>query len=505
MCSTEFVAEWFANPKWWFNASSVDDEYICKKYKHLLDNPIHEKNENTLTDVLIHDQLARHVSRCLFEGAEDRKSLIQRHLQVAIATTLKSVEKPAHFSWQEWTFLMLPYRHAHNMTMIANIIQYVWEVLEGLPDADSKILKRFLKATYMHINDKAYGIEFYENDIPNKINIKNPFTNIQVSKDRFLISLSGGVDSMVCSSIFNDNRCIGAVFINYNNRPESPQELVFVKDWCTKIGLPLWVKTVVEINRPLCMKHHLRELYEVYTKQVRFACYKAAWDWFPSPPNVALQYVPYTPVVVMGHHQGDQIENCFTNILVGTKMNDLLGMDGERLVDGVSLVRPLLPIDKKRIMEFADSHNIPHLPDSTVIWCARGKIRDNVLPGIDKWCGIDTMAAALVKHAQMCCESQALIGMFAQTFKDKMLNRVPSTLCTIPESHMFFRKLFELYKLYPSNKALDELVHVIKRLKKINWDSLSCRDPKKHRRIELMKNVKIEITKTDAGILMSVI
>jgi tRNA(Ile)-lysidine synthetase-like protein len=501
-----FETDWLSHPKWWFDATPADDAYLTSTYGHLLETSSNTSNTLLVAKVLVHDQLARHVARhlCL-------PHLVNKHLQLALEALdehkLDMVAKQDPYSWVQWTFLMLPYRHANMTSKIFEAVAVAWEALDcgEVADNDTKHLKRWIKATYQRLKEKTYGIEVFQNAVGSTRKpfvFKSPVSvldrfRVDNNGARFLVSLSGGVDSMVCASYMCDwPECVGAVFINYNNRTECPEEFTFVKEWCVKLGLVLYAKTIKEINRPRCMRHNLRELYETYTKSVRFACYKHAWHAGEAGDTKGCNG---TPNVIMGHHKGDQVENCLTNILSGSKFNDLLGMDDRREVDGVSLVRPLLPIDKAEIVAIAEQNGIPHLPDSTVSWCSRGKIRDNVLPGIEAWCGVDALSAALVKHSATCREMSGMVSVFARQFK-KLAASVGVPIEDVSESSTFYRKMFEVEGLYPSNAAIASLV---KRLTFIKGRWAQIEVNKKHK-IEVMKQRQVIVYK-DIGCMMHLI
>lgn len=69
-----------------------------------------------------------------------------------------------------------------------------------------------------------------------------------------LVSLSGGVDSMVLAHVLlklqpRHGRAVCAVHIDYANRAESGAEADFLRRWCTARGVALRVRTVSE---PTC-------------------------------------------------------------------------------------------------------------------------------------------------------------------------------------------------------------------------------------------------------------
>ena len=77
----------------------------------------------------------------------------------------------------------------------------------------------------------------------------------------YLISLSGGVDSMVLMTIlhyFNIN--VVAVHINYNNRLDSVKEQDFLEVWCHHNNIKLHVKSIDTVKRNENYEHKTRFL-----------------------------------------------------------------------------------------------------------------------------------------------------------------------------------------------------------------------------------------------------
>ena len=68
--------------------------------------------------------------------------------------------------------------------------------------------------------------------------------------DKFIISLSGGVDSMVLISIIHYlGYIVIGVHINYNNRSETKEEEEFLDFWCNFNSITLYKKSINEIKR----------------------------------------------------------------------------------------------------------------------------------------------------------------------------------------------------------------------------------------------------------------
>ena len=219
--------------------------------------------------------------------------------------------------------------------------------------------------------DSSHNLENIE-DLKPKHKLYKCFHDIlsQIKSDKIIISLSGGVDSMVCSFILyhyckHNNKELIAIHIDYGNRDTCKIEVEFVKRWCLLLNIKLYVRHIEYLRRD---RSHDRDIYEEVTRQIRFQMYKR----FNCP-------------VVLGHNRDDCEENIFTNIRKARNLDCLKGMKKIGEESGVTTLRPLLDIPKSEIYEFASYFEIPHLYDSTPDWSDRGKMRNELIPFLNKF------------------------------------------------------------------------------------------------------------------------
>jgi tRNA(Ile)-lysidine synthase TilS/MesJ len=250
-----------------------------------------------------------------------------------------------------------------------------------------------------------------------------------------VVSLSGGVDSMVCAYLL---WALGVPFValhvNYSNRASEicAMEEFLVQYYCALLDVPLRVVRTDEISRPKCMEYGLREVYEEYTRVRRFNGYLsfADLDELPDIDDVANPSVAVR--VVLGHNQNDTIENILTNLAGQSHYENLRGMlpvscqthrDRE-----IQFLRPLLGISKRDIYSFANEHRIPYLVDSTPKWSQRGKIRDIVRPALESWNPemLGALQSLSDRLADMSATLDSLIKpQLTNEFAD--INQVPKT------------------------------------------------------------------------------
>lgn len=196
-----------------------------------------------------------------------------------------------------------------------------------------------------------------------------------IYKNGAIVSLSGGVDSMVILACLIHLRKkqsnpfpIYAAHINHNLREESNDEVKFLIKYCKVMDINLYI-TNVNIND--CS----RSEYEESTRNMRFNTYKRIMEEHYMKHNIIGVFV--------GHHMDDIVENIFTNSMKGGNILDLEVMKPISMIHDVNLFRPFLSFKKDIIYDFAHTYNVPYFKDTTPEWSKRGKMRNEIFPLLD--------------------------------------------------------------------------------------------------------------------------
>jgi len=223
------------------------------------------------------------------------------------------------------------------------------DVLEYLPDNSKQVIK-----------NNPY-------DITKNI-VKEIHTYCKNKKTTtFVVSLSGGVDSMVIASIihFLGYKTI-CIHINYNNREESQKESEFVIKWLELNNIQYIFQDIQHLKRGSINRNY----YEEQTKKIRFDLYKKIFADYPESKNT----------VMLGHHKDDVIENVFNNVCRGRNILDLPVMAMENEINGVIIARPMINLFKQEVFNFAHEYNIPYFKNTTPDWSMRGIFRYQIYP-----------------------------------------------------------------------------------------------------------------------------
>jgi tRNA(Ile)-lysidine synthetase-like protein len=462
--------EWFAHPEWWFNSSPNIDAYLTTKYEYLLDQ---ETFTSPVEMILVYDQLPRHIFR-----NQQASHIISFFLQKALKVT---VDLDA-LSNDEFCFALLPQRHTNDPQMIYNVMLLTWQ---RIFKNQSSTLTRFLRATYLkcphvgatHVTQSTLSfnqkILFNNPQQPPKVpcySFLPAFSNS--SNKQVVVSLSGGVDSMVSCWVLSQYYKVKAIHINYNNRQTSNDEEEFVKHWCWQNNIELYTRKIHEIQREPCMKYGLRDTYESYTRNIRYHCYKQFGT---------------NAIVVLGHNKDDILENIFTNIAHKTKYENLNGMVEFSCQDNITFWRPLLQKTKREITIFANQHNIPYLPNSTPEWSQRGQIRASIVPTLNKWNPNFTDSMYFLSHIMNDLYSS--LDVLVNSIHEKAIVTTNSitVICDILHtSPVFWRTFFTKFQMTPSMKSIKNMNDRI-----FTWDYNNI----SKLRINLQKDVEVTISK----------
>ena len=188
--------------------------------------------------------------------------------------------------------------------------------------------------------------------------------DLATADTRILLTVSGGVDSMVLLSLCL--RCgfqIGVAHCNFQLRgAESDADEALVEREAKRAGVPYYCRrfdTLAEMERT-------GESMEMAARRLRYA-------WFEE-----LRRAEGYDVIAVAHHVDDSIETFFINLLRGTGLRGLTGISAHF----GRIIRPLMFASRKEIAEYAAANGIPFCEDSSnrSTKYLRNKVRLGVIP-----------------------------------------------------------------------------------------------------------------------------
>ena len=188
--------------------------------------------------------------------------------------------------------------------------------------------------------------------------------NIFKKDETIVLALSGGVDSMVLFDILLNidlNLNIVLAHVNHNKREES--------------------KTEYEMLKKLAKTHNISfEGYEVKindnsnfhddSRNQRYAFFKV----------VAQKHK--ASKIVVAHHLDDQVETIIMRLIRGTSFSGYAGIPSIRKDRNISIIRPLLKVSKKDILDYSRDHQIVYYEDlsNNEDFYTRNRYRNKIIP-----------------------------------------------------------------------------------------------------------------------------
>ena len=182
---------------------------------------------------------------------------------------------------------------------------------------------------------------------------------------KVLLAVSGGIDSMYMAERAPElfpGASFAVCHCNFGLRgDESDGDEAFVRDWCARKGMPLFVKSF-----PTADFARQNDL------SIEMAARELRYSWFGE-----LCSSKGFDCVAVAHNADDNAETFFLNLLRGTGTRGLRGMG-----DRDFIVRPLLGISRTEIRSWMEERGLAWREDSTNASPAykRNRLRGEVIP-----------------------------------------------------------------------------------------------------------------------------
>ena len=194
------------------------------------------------------------------------------------------------------------------------------------------------------------------------------------SSARFLLAVSGGMDSMCLLDLFSQvvpSSNFAVAHCNFSLRgQESDGDQTLVEERAQELGVKIFVK---------------RFDTEVYAREMGISIEMAArdlrYEWFGQ-----LCKEHGFDAVAVAHNANDNAETLVLNLLRGTGLNGLHGILAVQERTGCVVVRPMLEMTRKQIEGYVMAHRVPYRNDSSNFESdyKRNRIRNEVFPIFEK-------------------------------------------------------------------------------------------------------------------------
>lgn len=196
-------------------------------------------------------------------------------------------------------------------------------------------------------------------------------------KETALLAVSGGIDSMCLASLFLNSsagRRFAVAHCNFHLRGEdSDSDEALVAAWCGRNGV-----------RYHKADFDTEQYASSHNVSIEMAARELRYDWFASLCKDNGYYG-----VAVAHNANDKAETLILNLLRGTGLRGITGMQVETVVpvtrdelSGVRLLRPMLSFSRKQIEGYVAANSLEYHDDRTNAETVykRNRIRHLVFP-----------------------------------------------------------------------------------------------------------------------------
>lgn len=163
---------------------------------------------------------------------------------------------------------------------------------------------------------------------------------ISVQAGRYVVAVSGGVDSMVLLDLLRQKPDLELTVAHFDHgiRPDSQKDRELVQELATRYGLPF-----------VCAQGKLGPgTSEAAAREARYEFLER------------VQAEQGAAAIITGHHQDDLLETAILNLLRGTGRKGLAALRSRP-----SVLRPMLHLTKEQIFAYAHAHQLQWHEDST--------------------------------------------------------------------------------------------------------------------------------------------
>lgn len=209
----------------------------------------------------------------------------------------------------------------------------------------------------------------------NKIlNTINKYNLIQKG-DKIVIGVSGGPDSMcLLDSLYCLKEKLGieifVAHINHMIREEADEETEYVKEYCKNKNIKCYVK-----------KADVEKLAKEQKLGTEEMGRKIRYEFF----NEVAQKENANKIAT-AHNLNDNVETVLMNILRGSGISGLKGIEISRKETNIEYIRPIRECERQEIEEYCEEQNLDPRIDKTNFESIynRNKIRNEIIPYLKK-------------------------------------------------------------------------------------------------------------------------
>ena len=277
------------------------------------------------------------------------------------------------------------------------------------------------------------------------------------SGDNIVLGISGGPDSICMLYILNSlkkdlNFNIYVAHINHMLRENAKLDEEYVKNTCKKLNIPVYIKHI-----------QLKEIAEKEKRGIEETGRKVRYEFFEE-----ILRKTNSNKIATAHNLNDSIETIILNIIRGTGISGLAGIEPIR---ENKFIRPLIECERKEIEEYCNLNKLePRIDESNYEnKYNRNKIRNICIPYLQK-----ELNSNVIKKISRLSE----IANEEQTYIEKNVEKSFNKICIentenkiILDLKMFVKEELVIKRrliLYTINKLIGTTINI----EKINIDDI---------------------------------
>ena len=306
--------------------------------------------------------------------------------------------------------------------------------------------------------------------------------NLIENGDKLVLGVSGGPDSMAMLNLLNElkdelNFDIIVAHINHQIREDANEDEKYVEEYCKNNNIKFCVQRIdvkkYANNNKMGLEEAGRKLRYIFFDEVMK---------FNNANKIAI-----------AHNKNDKAETIIMNIIRGTGISGLKGIEAER---NNKYIRPLIECDRLEIEKYCKEEKINPRIDKTNFEndYTRNKIRNIVIPYIKDEFNpniIDTID----RLSYLAIETEEFIQTYVNEVFNKLLieekeNIIILDLKKFNTMDIFIRKRILLYSIFKIRGNCQNI-------EKINIDDLIklCQNNIGNKHLKPNKNIKVQINK----------
>ncbi len=264
-----------------------------------------------------------------------------------------------------------------------------------------------------------------------------------------LVAFSGGADSsallhILCQYARISGTRIYAAHVNHMLRGvEADRDEEFCRERAKQLGVELFV-----------CRRDVRAYAKQSAKSIETAARDVRYEFFDS---VMREYS--IPILATAHNANDNLETMIFNMVRGCGLDGMCGIPETRMAQAGTIVRPILRMSKREILDYCKENGLDFVTDSTNTDTdyTRNKIRAQIIPAL---CEINENAvenasrlSSTIRKDALCLSNMAdgLLSESERSIKISALLSSPTALSS--------RAIMALYKNASGGKSL-EYTHI---------------------------------------------